>query len=340
MKPAAASSFLEIDRARAMHLLLSLRLIDSRFGVISVDGMMTVPLVRVPEDIGGNGFLLPADPSAFEGRYAGRPFELIRFSADIPPQLKGMLPRKWELLGKSALIKLDPTLLDYVNEIGRAYAKVLKVENVYMVEGRIGGRYRKPAVRLIYGTGGETVHHENGVDYVIDAGNVMFSSANHDERIRMSTIDCTGEVVVDMFAGIGHLSMPLAVHSFPAKVIAAEADPTTFSYLLRTVEANGVGQNYSPVNIDNMLLDVEECDRIVMGYLDGTRNWLGKALSMSRRGTIIHFHEEVRRGFAEDWRELVMRKYCAGRVRAVAMRRVKGYSALSDHMALDLEVTS
>ncbi|WP_341537002.1 hypothetical protein [Methanosarcina barkeri] len=44
----------------------------------------------------------------------------------------------------------------------------------------------------------------------------MYSKGNLEERKRMSKLG-EGEIVVDMFAGIGYFSIPMAVHSRPKK---------------------------------------------------------------------------------------------------------------------------
>lgn len=269
------------------------------------------------------------------------PRDIAVRSLKLPEELKKFLPARWEMIGSVAVLKLRDELESYSYEIGEAYAGALKAQSVYAVRGLISGPFRKPSLELIYGEDGETVHNENGVRYVLDVSKVMFSSANHDERMRMANLDCTGETIVDMFAGIGHLSMPVAVHSSPAMIIAAEADADTFTYLLRTIEANDAGEIFRAENTDNRLLHVEEADRIIMGYLENTLAWLPKALSMCRIGGAIHLHQAVRRGHVSEWRSEIEEGRGMGVGKSVAVeniRRVKGYSALLDHMAADLRV--
>lgn len=264
------------------------------------------------------------------------PYSLAVSLADVPERLKYLLPRKWETVGNIAILKLRDELRPYDEQVGSAYARALGAVSVFAVEGLISGEYRRPSLRLIYGRSGETVHHENGVDYVIDVATVMFSSANHDERIRMAALACDGETIVDMFAGIGHLSMPIAVHSAPARIIASEASYETYRYLLRTIDANGVRDVYDAVNIDNRLLEVKGADRVIMGYLMNTREWLDAAIGMCRKGATIHLHEAVRRNAINEWKESILSDYGMGRVAIRSVRRVKGYSALLDHMVADL----
>lgn len=338
MLPAEAISVDRSRRGEAVRKLKSSGLVDSRFEFVSQGGRVIVPLRQSAGELAAALGAEGADVSVFSGRYAVSPPEALRLEARVDDSTRELLPRKWEMLGRAAIVKLDRRTEGESVEIGRALATVLHAESVYAVRGRMQGKYRKPQLDLVYGPGGETVHHENGVDFVMDPAKVMFSSANHDERIRMSTIDCTGETVVDMFAGIGHLSMPIAVHSNPERIVAAEADAETYGYLLKTVAANGAGGIYRAVNADNAELEVSGADRILMGYLDQTRRSLGKALSMSRRGTVIHFHEEVGAGLEREWRETILESSCGGRARVLGVRKVKSLSARTNHLAMDLEV--
>lgn len=269
------------------------------------------------------------------------PFDTIYSECSVPETLKPLLPRKWEMIGTDAILKLRDELYAYEEEIGEIYSKVLGAKSVYAVTGRIQGTYRKPSLKLIYGRGGETVHSENGVRFVLDAAKVMFSSANHDERMRMAGLDCAGETIVDMFAGIGHLSMPIAVHSSPRRILAAEADSDTFGFLLKTIRANSVEDVYEPVNADNRQIDERDADRVIMGYLENTEEWLPHAIAMCRSGATIHLHSAVPRRGSADWGRHLQERWGSHRGRKLIVRqvrRVKGYSALLDHMVADIEV--
>jgi len=311
--------------------------IDRRFPVLRRDGKIVVPLVGWCEFLSRTG-CTKWPVLDFAGRYTGVPLNRIRMSAQLPEEMKAELPGRWEMIGTSVLIKLGEPLMQYAREIGRAYCEILKADSAYAVVGRISGVTRKPRLRLIYGRGGETVHRENGVNYVLDVEKVMFSSSNHDERIRMASLASEGERVVDMFAGIGHLSMPLAVHSSPSVVIASEIDGETCRYLRRTAEANDVQHLYEIHNCDNRQLVVSGADRVIAGYLDDTVRWLPHALSMCRIGGTVHLHQEVERGRVMDWRKDI-EQAADGKGRIVEIRRVKTLSAFTDHLVADIMCT-
>ncbi|UCG69505.1 MAG: class I SAM-dependent methyltransferase family protein [Thermoplasmata archaeon] len=221
------------------------------------------------------------------------PFENILESLIIPDHLKAILPKKWELLGDVLLLKLPDELEAIKEKIAGAYAQELQAKTVLKDKG-IQGDFREPEVELLWGSETETVHKENGVKFKLDCAKLMFSSGNIDERIRMASVASEDEIVVDMFAGIGFFSIPMAVHSRPKKVYAIEVNPVAHQYLCENIQLNDVNNIVSPFLGDNRDFEGEKiADRIVMGFLDDTHRYLPKALSiLKEKGGVIHYHEK------------------------------------------------
>lgn len=68
---------------------------------------------------------------------------------------------------------------------------------------------------------------------------------------RISGLDCRGETVVDLYAGIGYYTLPLAVHARAARVVACEWNPDACLALRHNVAANGVGDRVEVLFGDN-----------------------------------------------------------------------------------------
>ena len=130
--------------------------------------------------------------------------------------------------------------------------------------------YREPNVKIIYGNKKtETIHIENGIRYKLDPQKVMFSSGNMDERIRMAKISNPKETVVDLFAGIGYFTLPMAVYSKPKKIFACEINPVAYDYLCKNIVQNDVTSIVEPLLGDNKTTAPKNvADRIIMGYID------------------------------------------------------------------------
>ena len=213
-------------------------------------------------------------------------------SETLPGDLVDRLPKRWVQIGDVLILPLREELLPYKYEIAKVYAEVLEVKTV-LRKGWILGEFREPHYEIIYGHDPVTVHKENGILYKLDASRIMFSPANVKERVRMASVAKPNELVVDMFAGIGHLSLPIAKHC-KAKVIAIEKSPYTFRFLVENIELNGVQDRMTAYNIDNREFKGENiADRILMGYVISTHEFIPKALEIAKDEAVIHYHNTV-----------------------------------------------
>jgi tRNA wybutosine-synthesizing protein 2 len=270
------------------------------------------------------------------------PFHNISESLVIPPHLKVFLPRKWELLGDVLLLKIPNELKGYKGDIAIAYSQELKAKSVLQDLG-IEGDFREPKVEVLLGSETETIHKENGVRFKMDCAKVMFSSGNIDERIRMATISNSNEVVVDMFAGIGFFTIPMAVHSRPESIYALEMNPTAHHYLTENVQLNNVEKIVEPILGDNRIFEKEGiANRIIMGYLDDTHKYLKKAAKLLKpEGGIIHYHEKcpnelLNKRPIENIREEI--KGSEWEVNILNQKNIKSYAPGVSHVVLDVRV--
>lgn len=205
-----------------------------------------------------------------------------------------ILPSKWEKIGDVLIIVLPKDLYPLENKIAKVYAKVLSCKSVLKETSGISGQLRKPNVELIYGDEKTvTTHKENGIIYRLDPSKVMFSSGNMDERIRMGNIVKPGEIVVDLFAGIGYFSLPMAVHGKPKKIFSCEINPIAYSFLKENIVLNKVKDVITPLVGDNRNVAPRNvADRVVMGFFGDTYKYLPIAFqSLYYQTGIIHFHD-------------------------------------------------
>ena len=216
-------------------------------------------------------------------------------SEKIPSHLIDNLPNKWEKIGDVLIIVLQKELEKYKLIISEKYAEILNCKSVLKDIGGIIGELREPEVQYIYGDKDTvTIHMENGIRYKLDPQKVMFSSGNMDERIRMSSISNESETVVDLFAGIGYFTLPMAVYSKPKMIYACEKNRIAYDYLCKNVVLNNVLENVHTLFGDNRnIAPVNIADRVLMGYIGDTSKFLKTALLCLKdcRG-IIHFHEK------------------------------------------------
>ena len=274
------------------------------------------------------------------------PFEKIRekLSKDIPPNLLDDIPNKWEIIGEVLIVKLPNNLLHHKELIGKVYADFLGCKTVLNDVGGISGELREPDVEIIYGSNEtETIHKENGVRYKLDPQKIMFSSGNMDERIRMATISNKGRTIVDLFAGIGYFTLPIAVHSKPKKIFACEKNKTAYKYLTENIALNNVNSIVEPLFGDNRDTAPENvADRVIMGYFGGTEVFLPTAIKSLKDGKgIIHFHEKYSEKLVPDKPmesiQLVADDFNK-KVELLQYKHVKSYAPGISHYVFDISV--
>ncbi|MGV8144906.1 MAG: class I SAM-dependent methyltransferase [Methanothermobacter sp.] len=175
--------------------------------------------------------------------------------------------------------------------------KFLEIPGVKRVVklGRIKGLKREPEVHVLLGEGTETIHKENHCLFKLDVSQIMWSKGNTTERKRITSLIKEGETVVDLFAGIGYFSIPIAVHSPVEKIYSIEINPTAYNYLCENIELNKANDIIKPF-LGNCrdLAPKKVADRVLMGYIGNTHHYLDVALeALKEDGGVIHYHESV-----------------------------------------------
>jgi tRNA wybutosine-synthesizing protein 2 len=327
------------DAEQVREKLNRLGLVIKERCIMDRDESILIPLHpgAIPKEY-SNLELVEADPMPRET--FRKPMRNIRAMLPLDQELLDLLPEKWEMLGDVMIIRLPKELEPYRAELGAAYAKELNAKAVLQETGVISGVTRRPCTRLLFGSDTVTVHPEGGILYKLDPAQVMFSSGNFEEKRRMAALDCRNETVVDMFAGIGYFTLPLAKKAKANKVIACEINPVSYGFLCDNIELNGLKEVVTPVLGDNRELP-GKCiaDRILMGYVGTTEDFLPKALELIRPGGTIHYHDVA--GIEERPQKLLdaIEKACHGRQFQVqGWHTIKSYGPCREHVVVDFRV--
>ncbi len=261
---------------------------------------------------------------------------------DIAPEERVLLPGGWSILGAVIVVKIDPRIEHLKGRVGEALLEIYPRCSTVLLDRGIAGQLREPDRVVIAGSEEtETVHREDGVVFKLDPMRTMFSPGNLKERMRMGSLG-DGEVIVDMFAGIGYFTLPMAVHSKPKKITAIELNPIAFGYLVENVRLNHVEGLVRPVLGDCAVSAPEGvADRVVMGYVGTTDQYLDAGIGALRPGGVLHYHQTVPEklypGMLE--RDLAVAAERAGRsIKIERCARVKKYSPGMIHAVVDARV--
>ncbi len=250
-------------------------------------------------------------------------------------------PMKWERLGDVIVLRLADAARDYGDRIGFAFAETFDVRAVVEDLSGVHGLFRTPEIRILWGRGLEVEHLEDGVRYRFDVAKIMFSSGNLPERTSVPKRVRDGDVVVDLFAGIGYFSLPIAVHARPARVYACEINPVAFHYLVENVRLNRTASVVPLLGDCRSTAPRGIADVVLMGHFSAA-DYLDVAFDSLRGGGLVVYHElcpkeqfpqapvaHLTDGARKHWFDVesvhsrILKSYAPGIVHAVLEARVR-----------------
>lgn len=250
-------------------------------------------------------------------------------------------PTKWERFGDVVVIRLRKEARDFAGRIASALAETLDAQAVVEDRSGIHGVLRTPEVDILWGRGLEVEHLEGGVRYRFDVAKVMFSSGNLPERTSIASKVRDGSVVVDLFAGIGYFTLPIAVHARPARVFACELNPVAYHYLVENLRINRADRVVPLFGDCRHTAPRGIADVVLMGHFSAA-DYLDVAFECLRGQGLLVYHELVpkeqfpqtpaarvteaakaRWYDLESLRSRILKSYAPGIVHAVLEARVR-----------------
>ena len=260
------------------------------------------------------------------------------------------LPKRWERFADVALFQRDSFSeeeWDFIDksELWAAVATALKVERIGRFSEIVGDK-REPTVEMVLGEEDWVIRRENGIDYGYNLTECMFSAGNVNERRRMGEVVKQGEVVVDLYAGIGYYTLAILVHSQAEHVHCCEWNPNSVRALESNLKDNGVSERCSLYFGDNRVTANNLqgiADRVILGLLPSSQDGYSVAMrALSESGGVLHIHGVAPAKNHPSWAGQVMdelRSINPNRdIAAGAPIRVKSYAPHWDHVVLDVSV--
>ncbi len=210
--------------------------------------------------------------------------------------LLNLLPRGYQELNHIAILNLKPELREYADQIAISMHEILpSLKAIWHRTGKIEGKYRQPqGLAHLWGdSSSEIILTENHVKYKFDFTKIMFAKGNVTERRILPTRIKEGEVIIDMFAGIGYFSLGMARTKKPIKIYSIEWNPEAYSYLCENIKLNKVDSIIKPLFGDckEKIIELKEdkirADRIIMGLLPAPVDAIPSALSVIKDNGVI-----------------------------------------------------
>lgn len=264
-----------------------------------------------------------------------------RLLVDVPEELRPLLPSSFDTVGSIAIVKMEDEVAPYAAKIGKAImATQISIKTVCMDSG-VMNQFRTRNVKVVAGEKTtETVHKEYGLTFKVDVARAFFTPRLATERQAVAKQVKPGEVVIDMFAGIGPFSIMIAKTGSPRVVYAIDMNPNAIELMKENIALNKA-TSVNPILGDarEVVPRLEKADHIVMNLPHDGRGFIGEAIRALKPGGVIHFYEiteedEVQKSLGEI-ADAARRE---GRLmKELARRRIKSYSPTMTFYGFDLQ---
>ena len=277
----------------------------------------------------------------FEGFRGHRKFKDV-LAEQLTPEELALAKRAFDIIGDIAIIEVPDELEAKEEFIAGALMEAHKnIHSVYKKSGDISGEERTRVLKFLAGEENtKTTHAEYGMKLRLDVAKAYFSPRLSAERARILTQVKDGEVVVDMFAGIGPFSILLAKNR-DIKAHAIDINEHAFEYLKENIRINKIADRVIPYLGDARKLAPKGiATRVIMNLPKSSHEFLDAAFDTLKEG-VIHYYAISREEDLYDSKIEFIKKAAEAKGRKIEIRNrkiVRPYSPYNYHIVIDILV--
>lgn len=249
------------------------------------------------------------------------------------------IKKSFDIIGDVVILEIPEDLEEHKYTIGKAALDFTKRKAVFMKKSEIKGVTRIRELEHLAGVDiSKTIHIEYGSRIMLDVKKVYFSPRLATERERVAQQVKNGEIIVDMFCGVGPFVMDIARHR-EVLIYAIDINPDAVYYLKKNMELNHVEKKVIPIlgDVDHVLSEQNiSADRVIMNLPGTAYKFLDKAVELIKPGGVINYYE-----FSSDFDTPIQRIIDAAGPRKVEIlnkRHVKSRSPGVWHMGIDARI--
>jgi tRNA (guanine37-N1)-methyltransferase len=211
------------------------------------------------------------------------------------------LTSSFDVIGSIVILKIPETLVDRRQVIANAIMDNIKsARSVYMQTSPVTGDHRTRKLELIAGDDSPiTLYKEYGCRFKVDVEQTYFSPRLSTERFRIASLTSEGEVVTNMFAGVGTFSIIICKYRNVKKVYNVDINRTAYGLSIYNSRLNKMEEK-----IESFCGDAKEVvkshiigksNRVLMPLPEKAKYFVSDAVACLKEGQgMIHYFQHVR----------------------------------------------
>ncbi|KER07081.1 tRNA -dimethyltransferase protein [Marine Group I thaumarchaeote SCGC AAA799-E16] len=216
----------------------------------------------------------------------------------LSPEESEELISAFDQIGDIIIVRIPDSLLSKKKIIGETLLKDVKIaRSVFYQASAVEGDFRTRNLEIIAGEDNtETEYREFGCKFIVDVENAFFSPRLSTERDRISNLIEDGEIMTNMFAGVGMFSI-IAAKKKKCTVYSLDINPTASKLCEKNIKLNKLAGEVISINgdatqiINEHLLD--KSDRTLMLLPERSDEFLESAINTTKSGGIIHYYSHI-----------------------------------------------
>ncbi len=231
----------------------------------------------------------------------------------VPAKYHQYLPRSFDVIGDIAIVQINEKLKRYKKVIAETILNLNKNIKVVGEKGKTEGIERIRKIKIIAGEKrSETIHKENGCLFKLDLNKVFYNERMQSERLRVAKEVKKGEVVFDLFAGVGPFAILIAKLK-KVKVYAIDINKYAYKYLVENIKLNKV-ENYVIPFLGNCREVIEKnkffnvADRVIMNLPKTSDEFLDVAFKVAKKNAIVHWYYFLKENNFKEGEKIIKEK--------------------------------
>ncbi|RMW34941.1 MAG: class I SAM-dependent methyltransferase family protein [Nitrosopumilus sp.] len=216
----------------------------------------------------------------------------------LSPKESEELISAFDQIGEIIIVRIPDSLLPKKKIIGEALLNDVKiVRSVFYQASAVEGDFRTRNLEVIAGEDNtETEYREFGCKFIVDVENAFFSPRLSTERDRIANLIQEGEVMTNMFAGVGMFSI-IAAKKKKCTVYSLDINPIASNLCERNIKLNKLAGEVVSINGDATQIINEQLenksDRTLMLLPERSDEFLESAIKTTKDGGIIHYYSHI-----------------------------------------------
>ncbi|SVD46707.1 uncharacterized protein METZ01_LOCUS399561, partial [marine metagenome] len=204
----------------------------------------------------------------------------------------------FDQVGEIIVLRIPDSLQAKKKIIGETLLEQVKTaRSVFYQSSPVEGEFRTRSLEILAGIDNtQTEYKETGCKFIVDVEKAFFSPRLSTERERIVGLVKDGEVVVNMFGGIGMFSILIA-KTKKCTVYNIDINPEATKLCNKNIEINKLVGNIISIEGDSSKIknyNIEnKSDRTLMLLPEQSDKFLDSAILTTKNNGVIHYYSHI-----------------------------------------------